>query len=103
MARFHLVVNAQTNQETLVPYTPEEESAADVIAQAMAERASLLAADNEVKNTAKADAVINYLVTHTPAEIVAYVNSNVANLAEARNLLGKLAVAISAIARNQLR
>jgi hypothetical protein len=60
-------------------------------------------ADSEAKMEAKADAVINYLVTHTPAEINNYIQANVTDLASAKKVLAKLAVAVSVIARNELR
>lgn len=54
-------------------------------------------------NLAKANPVIRYLVTHTPAECAAYVQTNVTNLNTAKDMLAHLAAALSVIARNQLR
>jgi len=59
--------------------------------------------DNTARQTAKADSTISYLVTHTPAEINTYVRSNVNNLASATDMLVKLAVAVSVLARKELR
>ena len=61
------------------------------------------AADAEAKTTVKGDAVIQYLVTRTPAEINTYVQTNVTSLATAKDLLAKLAVAVSVLARRDLR
>jgi hypothetical protein len=60
-------------------------------------------ADASAITTAKADAVITYLVTHTPAEIENYVSTNVADLTTAKGVLGKLAVAVSVLAKDRLR
>lgn len=59
--------------------------------------------DAAAKQSSKSEAVIQYLVTHTPAECDAYVHANVTNLATAVNLLGKMAMALSVLARAQLR
>jgi hypothetical protein len=68
-----------------------------------------LAADEQAADDAaalayaKADTVIRYLVTHTPAEIEAYVQTNVTNLATAKDMLAKFGVALSVIAKDRLR
>lgn len=59
-------------------------------------------ADEQAATAAKADSVIQYLVTHTPAECAAYVNANVNNLADAKAFLGKVAMALSVLARQHL-
>ena len=61
------------------------------------------AADNAATAAAKADNVIQYLVTHTPAECAAYVDANVNNLADAKAFLGKVAMALSVLARREFR
>jgi hypothetical protein len=60
-------------------------------------------ADESARGEAKADNVVQYLVAHTPAEINTYVQTNVTDLVGARNLLAKLAVAVSVLARRELR
>lgn len=60
-------------------------------------------ADKQGIEYAKADAVIQYLVAHTPAECEAWVNANVNNLADAKNFLGKVAIALCILARRELR
>ena len=64
---------------------------------------AIQATDLTAKQAAKGDSVIQYLVTHTPAECDAYVHTNVTNLATAVNLLGKMAMALSVLARAELR
>jgi hypothetical protein len=61
------------------------------------------AGDADAKQKAKADQVIQYLANHTPAEINNYIQANVTDLASAKKVLAKLAVAVSVIARNELR
>lgn len=57
----------------------------------------------EALAAAKADAAIQYLVTHTPAECYAYVQNNVTNLATATAFLGKMAMVLSIIAKDRLK
>lgn len=61
------------------------------------------AAEAKAKTEAKADSVIKYLVTHTPAEIAAKVGTDVTSLAAAKTYIAKLAVAVSVLARKELR
>jgi len=65
--------------------------------------AAQVAADSAASDIAKADPVITYLVNHTPAECAAYVAANVTNLATAVNVLQKVAMALSVLARKELR
>lgn len=60
-------------------------------------------ADAAIKGTAKLDATIKYLLTHTAAEIEAKVQADVNNLAAAKVFIGKLAVAVGVLARRELR
>lgn len=59
--------------------------------------------DNLAREFTKIDPVIRYLVTHTPAECAAYVQLNVTNLATAKDMLAKFAMALSVLARQQLK
>lgn len=45
------------------------------------------------------NATIQYLTTHTPAEIATYINGNVTDLASAKVVITRLAVAIGAMLR----
>lgn len=64
---------------------------------------ALSAEDAQAKAYAKAAPVIQYLATHTPAECEAYVAANVTDLASAKNLLGKFAIALCVLARREFR
>ncbi len=83
-----------TNFTKVPPSDPTPEHLA-----AMAQREADLAA----KASAKADNVIQYLVTHTPEECAQYVQDNVVDLASARAFLKKVAMALSVLARRDLR
>jgi len=78
------------------PPTPEEIAAAAALAAQQLADAEALAA-------AKADATIQYMVTHTPLECYQKVQTDVTDLASAKVMLGRLAMAISVIARDKLR
>ena len=83
-------VDAAPPPEAIV--LPPEEVAAR---QELADRATMRAA-------MRADAVIQFLRTHTPAEAEAWVQANVTDLASARNALGKLAMIVAYLARERL-
>lgn len=98
-------INVKTGEQVLTPLTPEEVSDAQARTAAEASDPERLRAieDEESRATAKADNVIRYLVTHTPAECAAYVNANVNNLADAKAFLGKVAMVLSVLARREFR
>jgi hypothetical protein len=78
------------------PPTAEELAArAAVIAQATADAAA--------KSIAKADTVVQYLRDHTPAEVEAYVQTNVTDLASARQMMKKFAVVLCVLAKQAFR
>lgn len=60
-------------------------------------------ADGEAISYVKVDGVIQYLITHTPAECEDYVQANVTDLASAKQFLKKVAMALSVLARSELR
>lgn len=98
-------INVATGEQAVVPLTAEEIADAEARATAEAndpERLQAIA-DEGNRATAKSDNVIQYLVTHTPAECAAYVNANVNNLADAKAFLGKVAMALSVLARREFR
>jgi hypothetical protein len=82
-------------------WVPHVVTAAEAEAQAAFDAQQ--ATDAAAKQASKADAVIQYLVTHTPAECDAYVHTNVTNLATAVALLGKMAMVLSVLARAELQ
>ena len=51
----------------------------------------------------KDDATVRYLTTHTPAQCYTKVQTDVTDLASAKVMLGRLAMALSVIGRNTLR
>jgi hypothetical protein len=65
--------------------------------------AAQIAADNNAALSAKANAVIQYLTTHTPAECDAYVQANVTTLAQAKTMLGNFAIALCVLTKITLR
>ena len=69
----------------------------------IAQAQSVVVADQSAISSAKADAVIQYLVSHTPAECSAYVATNVTNLATAVSLLQKIAMALCVLSKDKLK
>ena len=75
------------------------------IAQQAADQAAIAAAaaDSQAnRQTAKADAFVAFLATKSPAEVAARVQADVTDLASAKVVLTKLAIAVSVLARNAL-
>lgn len=87
-----LIALVESNIQPIPPPTAEQLAAA---AQA--------AADAEAKAEAKTDNVIQYLRDHTPAECEAYVQAQVTDLASARQMLKKFAVALCVLVKQSLR
>lgn len=83
---------------------PDPQPAPPVIppTQAELDAQADLAARETMRNALRADSVVQYLRTHTPAECAAYVNSNVTDLASAKNVLAKLAMICAYLARERL-
>jgi hypothetical protein len=79
-----------------LPPSPEE------LAAIAAQQAQAIA-DQLATDSAKADSTIRYFVSHTPAECYAKVQTDVVDLASAKVMLGRLAMAVSVLARNELR
>lgn len=59
--------------------------------------------DAAAKTSAKADNVVQYLRDHTPAEVEAYVQANVTDLASAKQLMKKFAVVLCVLTKDSLR
>ena len=53
----------------------------------------------EEKNKATGDVVVKYLIEHTAEEIDTYVKGNISTLAEAKNVIAKLAIAVGVALR----
>ena len=67
----------------------------------IAARTAKVADIAQAKADAKSDAFVQSFVAMTPAQVAAYVEANVGNLAEAKQLLKKLALMMLAIAKEQ--
>lgn len=61
------------------------------------------AEDAAIRTTAKLDPTVQYLLTHTAAEIEAKVKADITNVATAEVVIAKLAVAVGVLARRELR
>ena len=59
--------------------------------------------DATVRTSAKGDATIRFLISKTPAEIEEKINADVTSIATAKAIIAKLAVAVGALARKELR
>lgn len=98
-------INVKTGEQVVVPLTPEEAAAA--LARTAAEATNPVRlqqqADAIAHAEAKADTVVQYLRDHTPAECESYVQINVTDLASARQMLKKFAVALCVLAKQNLR
>ena len=55
--------------------------------------------NKEEKNKATSDVVVKYLIEHTAEEIDTYVKGNISTLAEAKNVIAKLAIAVGVALR----
>ena len=60
-------------------------------------------ADEVEKQLARADATIGYLVNHTNAEINTKVQTDITNLATAKDIISRLAIAVAVLSRKELR
>lgn len=104
-----IVINLATGQQSIEAYTPAELAAiaasqptpAEVAAEAA--RQAKLAAIAQAKSDAKADAFVQQFVEMTPAQVIAYVNANVSSLADAKQLLTKLALMMLVMAKEQYK
>jgi hypothetical protein len=87
-----LIAIVEADMRPIIPPTAEE----------LALEAQRLA-DAEAKAEAKADNTVADLIVHTPLECYSKVQADVTDLASARIMLGRLAMAISVLARRELR
>ena len=84
-------------QQWLVSNLPTAVAAANQAAKALAD------ADAAALGYTKADPVAQYIITHTPAEIAAYVGTQVTSLATAVPILQKMAFILGVLAKDKLR
>lgn len=76
--------------------TPEEQAARDA---AVAALVAQKAAEADSVSAVKADATVSYLRTHTPAECHAKVLADVTDLASAKAMLGRFAMALCVLTK----
>ena len=103
-----IVTNLSTGETTVEPLTQEEldAQAAYLLSPAYAAlqaQQALATLDASAVTVAKANAVINYLVTHTPQECAAKVQTDVTNLATAKDMLAHFAQVLCVLAKDRLR
>lgn len=91
----------------MLPYSvaaiADYEAALAAQAAQIAALKALAAQDEQDKVDAKSDPVINYIINHTNAQIVAKIQSDVTSLATAKDMMGKIAVALAVLVRKELR
>jgi len=61
------------------------------------------AGDDAAKTAVKADNFVNNFIAMTPAQVNAYINANVTDLASAKTVIGKLALMVLLLARREFR
>jgi len=104
MSRNHIVLNLLTGQQSVVPYTVDEEAAADaanaadVAAQApvMADAARVAA----IRANARRQALIAAIMQTDDAGILTYINNNVTDLASAKVMLANIALLVAGVIRS---
>lgn len=90
-------------QRQVIALTPAEITAHNAAVADQAAAQARQVADEAARTAAKAEAVIQYLVTHTPAECHQYIQDNVTTLAQAKVMMGRMAMALCFLARRELR
>lgn len=79
-----------------MPVTPHVPTQAELDAQAE------LAARETMRTALRADATIQFLRTHTPAEAATYASNAITDLASAKVVIGKLTMVVAYLARERL-
>ena len=59
--------------------------------------------DDAAKSAIKTDNFVNTFIAMTPAQVTAYIETNVTSLATAKNVIGKLALMVLLLARREFR
>lgn len=92
---FYRTEDWNTTTGPYIVWTPKSQDQLDAITLA---KANLQAAIDAKAENAE-NATIKYLTTHTPAEIATYVQNNVTDLASAKVVITRLAIAIGSMLR----
>lgn len=87
-----LVSDVWTQQWSARAYTPEEQAEADAAAQ-----------EEAAESAVKADNAVRALLKATPDQIDSYIDTNVTDLASAKQVIATLAKAVSVLAQELLR
>jgi len=102
MSRNHIVIDIVTGQQTVVPYTPQEEAQADLDKAADDLAQAPIIAASQRKADFKADpnyqTMLTQLKAATPGQVSAYITNNVIDLPSARAMLIKLALIVAVLA-----
>jgi hypothetical protein len=85
------------------PPTPEEQAAIAAFAAQMQADLDFNTATEVAVGVAKVDPVVKYLREHTPEECEAYVQANVTDLASAKAMMKKFAVALCVLTRKTIK
>jgi hypothetical protein len=80
---------------------PPDPPLPDPTPEELAARAELISR-RQMRDAMRADGTIAFIRTHTPAEVEAWVNTNVTDLASAKNVLSKVAMIVAYLARERL-
>ena len=80
--------------------TPLSRAQARAIRSALAEEQAI---ETAARQAARADAFVQTFINSTPAEVTAYIDSQVTDLASARNVLKKMALMLLLLARREYR
>lgn len=78
--------------------TPISRAQARILRQLKAVRD---AEDNAARLAAKADAFVDNFIHSTPAQVTAYIDTNVTDLASAKNVLKKMSLMLLLLARKE--
>jgi hypothetical protein len=73
-----------------------------IVPQEELDAAAEVTARAAIRDALRADNVVAYLRTHTPAEVAAYASTNISDLASAKTVIGKLAMICAYLARERL-
>jgi len=89
-------INVQTGESVELPDLPLP---AQEYIDAESDRASAIQAKRDAISENAENATVKYLTTHTAAEIATYIQKNVTDLASAKVMIARLAIAVGSMLR----
>jgi hypothetical protein len=101
LAPYQSYINAW-NALTPPPPIPPTQAELDAIALAQAQAQAKALAEKNNADAVKADATVQFILTHTGAEVSAFIGTNVTNLATAVNMLQKMGLVLSVLVKKEL-